>query len=199
METALKYLKSNANNHELDEFIANADQMQPPLQEAPLSSLPLTPLEIPKPFDAQPATPVDKPPTSPVVNKPKASKSIQRVDSFTQQINSKPASAVTPTTTDSTISTTPYVSKKFFELQHELKYANAIQWDVETVCTWMDKVMHMPQYVHCLRSHDIHGEALIELSTIEDFQVLGVTKLGHIKLLQKYIRLLRSAFAEPLA
>lgn len=67
--------------------------------------------------------------------------------------------------------------------------SQVIQWTVDDVCNWLQE-MGYAEYKKAFIENEINGEALLELETYEDFKHLQVKKLGHIKLLQKYIRIM---------
>ncbi len=51
--------------------------------------------------------------------------------------------------------------------------------------------MGFSQYENSFREHEINGEALLELGSLEEFKHMNIFKLGHIKIIQKYINLIK--------
>jgi serine/threonine protein kinase len=63
-------------------------------------------------------------------------------------------------------------------------------WSFSQVSEWL-KSLGMEEYSAKFLENEINGEALLELGTLEEFNYLGVLKLGHVKILQKNIKLMK--------
>jgi serine/threonine protein kinase len=69
-------------------------------------------------------------------------------------------------------------------------HKDVILWGNERVLVWL-KEMGMEEYVSNFKSNEIDGESLLELEDFQDFHLLKIYKVGHIKKFQKYIQLMR--------
>ena len=72
------------------------------------------------------------------------------------------------------------------------KASDVTRWSPSKVAEWLGD-MGMESYSQSFLDNEITGESLLELATIEEFNYLNVKKLGHIKLLQKYIRIIKKS------
>ena len=65
------------------------------------------------------------------------------------------------------------------------------QWTVAQVAQWVGSI-GLPEAAQSFAEHEIEGAALLELTTAELKDELGVTKFGHVKKLSKAIEELRT-------
>lgn len=70
-----------------------------------------------------------------------------------------------------------------------LSLSDVSSWSTADVCAWLSYI-HLDQYVDSFFSNDIAGHILLELS-LEDLDYLGVTALGHRKILLKSVEQFR--------
>ena len=67
-------------------------------------------------------------------------------------------------------------------------------WSVEQVGRWLES-LKLPMHVEIFAQQVVDGETLLSLTGAEIEGTLGVTKLGHVKVLTKGILALRSRAA----
>eukprot|EP01080_Neovahlkampfia_damariscottae_P006255 gene6255-10263_t len=78
----------------------------------------------------------------------------------------------------------------FESIRKTYSHKEVIHWNIKRVVEWL-KEMNMEMYQQLFVMNEIDGEALLELEDIQDFYFLKIMKLGHIKKLQKYIKIMR--------
>ena len=85
-----------------------------------------------------------------------------------------------------------YSSRYLFNNPSKIySHKEVIKWSSDRVGKWL-KEMNLDEYKDNFTKNDINGEILLELNDISEFiQFLNIRKLGHIKMIQKYIQLMR--------
>eukprot|EP01080_Neovahlkampfia_damariscottae_P011220 gene11220-4042_t len=72
-------------------------------------------------------------------------------------------------------------------------HREVIQWSKKRVGKWLNE-MNLGIYEEEFMKNEINGETLLELNETSEFlQFLNIRKLGHIKMIQKYIQLMRES------
>lgn len=71
------------------------------------------------------------------------------------------------------------------------KHSEVVKWDKERVSKWLTE-MKLSEYIKNFLEHEIDGEALLEINSTKDLLFMEVKKLGHIKILLKYILKMKS-------
>jgi serine/threonine protein kinase len=70
-------------------------------------------------------------------------------------------------------------------------HREVMKWSSERVGKWLDE-MNLEKYKQSFSQNHIDGEILLELDEMSEFtKFLGISSLGHIKLIKKYIQLMR--------
>jgi hypothetical protein len=76
---------------------------------------------------------------------------------------------------------------------NKLTYTDVLHWNTDEVSKFLlTTIPKFKEYATIFKEHDINGEAFLELKSLKEFQLLKITKLGHILLLQKFIRMIRN-------
>ena len=63
-------------------------------------------------------------------------------------------------------------------------------WATHHVTCWLSEYLHLPQYAQVFTENDVGGNVVLELN-LEDFDYMGITALGHRKVLLKAVEDLR--------
>jgi len=63
-------------------------------------------------------------------------------------------------------------------------------WATHHVTYWLSEYLHLPQYAQVFTENDVGGNVVLELN-LEDFDYMGITALGHRKVLLKAVEDLR--------
>lgn len=66
-----------------------------------------------------------------------------------------------------------------------------IKWGKDRVGKWLEE-MKLSEYIIYFNEHEIDGESLLEINSTEDLILMGVKKVGHMKILLKYISKMKS-------
>lgn len=77
-----------------------------------------------------------------------------------------------------------------------LKQLDPAEWSVEDVATWLDFI-HLSEYRPEFMKQAVGGAELVELDS-QDLTMLGVTKIGHRKRIEKRIQMLKHGMAGAL-
>ena len=77
--------------------------------------------------------------------------------------------------------------KKQNEFVEKLKQSPH-KWKAESVNDWFENILEFPEYLPQLKKEKVNGESLISLIEKNQFEKIGVTKMGHKKLIQQQIR-----------
>jgi hypothetical protein len=70
-------------------------------------------------------------------------------------------------------------------------HKEVMKWSIDRVGKWLDE-MNLEKYKQNFSQNHIDGEILLEMDEISEFtKFLGISSLGHIKLIKKYVQLIR--------